>query len=424
MSQISSATSPFAPPPVAGTGPDAERVGDAATVGDSFSALLAALFGHPMSAAPVTAPVTPVLPAGAASTEAPSDHASDDAPAEAGGGEWLPDGAGGQEEPRDGAPSPVPAAAANGTAGGPASAGNGVARSTAPQRGPPEPRRSLGAAERDTADPRQPADGYPIPAAASRENATPIAGERASAVAAVVPGERRAVGGRAAERIGTEAATGRGEAADRQAAAGTARPVAPVEQPLGASQIPVFGRLGLSWQVDVAERWENLPAPGLAGADGVAERAASATVEPAACATARPVQQLALAIGRMVKGELRQLTIQLSPRDLGTIEISLELDADRRLSVAILVERPETLDLLRQDARQLERLLGQQGLGLGDAGLELGLMGEQRRGSRERPSAETVDLALPDEAAGDADPGHAPAAWSPAAAPQRLNLSI
>jgi flagellar hook-length control protein FliK len=423
MSQISSATSPFAPPPAGGTGPDAERAGDAATAGDSFAALLAALFPPAMPAAPVAAPVTPALPAGAAPAEAPPDQAPDDASAEAGGSEWLPDGAGEQEERRGGAPSPAPAAA-NGTAGGPASVGDSSAPATAPERGAPDPRGSLRAAERDTADPRQPADGNPTPAAASRENATPIAGERASAVAAVVPGERRAVGGRAAERIGTEAATGRGEAANRQAAAGTARPAGPVEQPIVASAVPGFGRLGLAWQVDVAERWENLPAPGLAGADGVAERAASTTVEPAAGATARPVQQLALAIGRMVKGELRQLTIQLSPRDLGAIEITLELDADRRLSVAILAERPETLDLLRQDARQLERLLGQQGLGLGDAGLELGLMSEQRRDGRERSMAETLDLARPDEAAGDADPGEAPPALPLAAAPHRLNLSI
>jgi flagellar hook-length control protein FliK len=419
MSQISSATFPFAPPPAAG--PDSERGGDAATAGDTFAALLAALFAPAMPAAPVTAPVTP---AGAASSEAPPDQAPDDAPAEPGGSEWLPDGAGGQEEPRSGAPSPAPAAVANGTAGGPASAGNGDAPATAPEHGTSEPRGSLRAAERDTADRRQPAEGNATPAAARRENATPIAGERASAVAAVVPGERRAVGGRAAERIGTEAATGRGEAANRQAAAGTARPAGPVEQPIVASAVPGFGRLGLAWQVDVAERWENLPAPGLAGADGVAERATSTTIEPAAGATARPVQQLALAIGRMVKGELRQLTIQLSPRNLGAIEITLELDADRRLSVAILAERPETLDLLRQDARQLERLLGQQGLGLGDAGLELGLMSEQRRDGRERSMAEPLDLARPDEAAGDADPGEGPPALPLAATPHRLNLSI
>ena len=422
MSQISSATSPFAPPPAAGTDPDAERA--AATAGDTFAVLLAGLFAPAMSAAPVTAPVTPALPAGAASSEAPSDRASEDTSAEAGESEWLPDGTGGQEEPRDGAPSPAPAAAANGTAGGPASAGDGDARATAPQRGAPEPRGSLRAAERDTADPRQPADGNPTPAAANRDNATSIAGERASAVAGAIPGERRAAGGRAAERVGTEAATGRGEAADRQAAAGTARPAAPVDQPLGASQIAGFGRLGLSWQADVAERWENPSAPGLAGADGVAERAASTIVEPTAGGTSRPVQQLALAISRMVKGELRQLTVQLSPRDLGTIEISLELDADRRLSVAILAERPETLDLLRQDARQLERLLGQQGHGLGDAGLELGLMSDQRRDGRERPPAETLEPAPPDKPAGDAEPGHPPPAMPHATAPRRLNLSI
>jgi flagellar hook-length control protein FliK len=138
----------------------------------------------------------------------------------------------------------------------------------------------------------------------------------------------------------------------------------------------------------------------------------------------RPVTQLAAAIERAVNGEVRQLRIQLSPSELGTIEIALEIDADRRLGIAILVERPETLDMLRQESRQLERLLAQQGIDLGEAGLELGLMSQERRDDGQRSSPETRELVL-----ADAMTALEPTALSIASppdplSPHRLNLSI
>jgi flagellar hook-length control protein FliK len=439
MSQISSVTFFPARPPAIGADPDAPRADDAAAAGDGFAALLAALLPPPMGAAPIVSPATPALPAGAASPETPPA----DATAEAAGADRLPEGVGGHEQPLGGERSSVPGAAADAVRDGVESTGDADALVAASPRGAPNPVGSPLAAPSGTAFRRPPAEGTPAPAMASEARMAALAGERtpstpgqapapasAAVPAAAVEGryaERRAVGGRTAERVGREVATGRGEAAGRQAIAASPRPAAPVEQPLAASPVPTLGRLGLArltWQVDAADRSDFPSTSGLLSADGVAERAAAMTIEPAAGGTARPVQQLALAIDRMITGELRQLTIQLSPRDLGTIEIALELDADRRLTVAILAERPETLDLLRQDARQLERLLGQQGLSLADAGLEFGLMSEQRRDGRERSMVETLDLARPDEAAGDADPGQAPPALPLAAAPHRLNLSI
>lgn len=152
--------------------------------------------------------------------------------------------------------------------------------------------------------------------------------------------------------------------------------------------------------------------------------------EPAAASP--PVRQLAVAIERAVGGDLRQLTIQLSPEALGNIEIALEFDAERRLGVVILAERPETLELLRGEARQLERLLGQQGLASDKTDLAFGLMGgsrDDRPAPDGRPRGGVVLRdGLADE--GGADPtGGEDATGStgmpgPHTSARRLNLSI
>jgi flagellar hook-length control protein FliK len=137
---------------------------------------------------------------------------------------------------------------------------------------------------------------------------------------------------------------------------------------------------------------------------------------------------LALAIDRAVAGEIRQLTVQLSPEALGSIEIALEFDGERRLSVTILAERPETLDLLRGEVRQLERLLGRQGIDLANGALELGLMSQER--GQDRPAREGHGQRIAATLAAPTDEGGAAPAASPSlpssvgGTVRRLNLSI
>ena len=129
--------------------------------------------------------------------------------------------------------------------------------------------------------------------------------------------------------------------------------------------------------------------------------AASLTGAPTGAAV-HPTRQLAAVIDRAVAGEIRQLTIQLSPQELGAIDIALSFDEERRLSISILAERPETLELLKGESRQLERLLGRQGIDLADAGLELGLMNQERgsNGNAHESSGQQI-LATLGEPAGE-----------------------
>jgi hypothetical protein len=119
---------------------------------------------------------------------------------------------------------------------------------------------------------------------------------------------------------------------------------------------------------------------------------------------ASAVRQLALAIGQAVSGDVRQLSVQLSPEALGGLEITVDFADERRVAVTILAERPETLDLLRGETRQLERLLGQQGVSLAAGGFELGLMADGRGQRREHAGAgpgqgASIDLADTQDAA-------------------------
>ncbi|MCH8925922.1 MAG: flagellar hook-length control protein FliK [Proteobacteria bacterium] len=53
-----------------------------------------------------------------------------------------------------------------------------------------------------------------------------------------------------------------------------------------------------------------------------------------------------------------KISIQLSPASLGTVDVILEVTSGSRVAVQVIAERAETLDLLRADARGLERALG------------------------------------------------------------------
>ena len=418
MSQLISATSPLPRAPAARAEPSVEPGGES-PVADGFAALLAGLFASPVAAPPVVEPAKPALVKGEVPIEAlPQEAMPDDTVADQGTAGRQAAGANVEQPPLGGDAAALPIATPGKIADGTAPLGDAEAAVAMPQR-----------AGADTRAGQPPAGGERAPQPSGEVKAAPATSGPIPAAPAPPAIERRHGDLRATnERAPAPVAASRdgGEAAGGRTAAGTAQPAAPIDQRVALSPIPSYVRLGLAWQADLADLGAGAPSTGLAGADGIAasvERSAVAIADQAAGGTARPVQQIALAIERAVNGELRQLTIQLSPRELGTIEIAIELDADRRLTVAILAERPETLDLLRQDSRQLERLLGQHGVNLADAGLEFGLMSQERREGRERPLPAALDQARADEAEGHGESGPAPPTPSLGSA-QRLNISI
>lgn len=73
-------------------------------------------------------------------------------------------------------------------------------------------------------------------------------------------------------------------------------------------------------------------------------------------------EQVAVHIQRAVREGTGRLSVQLSPAELGRIHVKLEIDEDKRVTAAVTVERPSTLELLQRDIRGLERALHNAGL--------------------------------------------------------------
>ena len=96
--------------------------------------------------------------------------------------------------------------------------------------------------------------------------------------------------------------------------------------------------------------------------------AAASSTEPASApdapAPSRLAEQIAPAIIRLdsAPGGTQRLTIRLDPVELGQLEIRIERSDDAATKVQVLVERPETLALLRRDQPALERALDQAGM--------------------------------------------------------------
>jgi hypothetical protein len=80
--------------------------------------------------------------------------------------------------------------------------------------------------------------------------------------------------------------------------------------------------------------------------------------------------------------------VRLDPPDLGRVDIRLDIGQDGRVSSHMIVERRDTLDLLRADQRGLERTLEQAGLRTDAGSLSFSLRddrGAQQGWSQPRP---------------------------------------
>lgn len=111
-----------------------------------------------------------------------------------------------------------------------------------------------------------------------------------------------------------------------------------------------------------------LPAQSTAAASAAA--AASPAQAPAATV---PVAGLAVEIAAQSNAGRSRFEIRLDPPELGRIDVRLEIDNEGHVKSRLIVERAETLDMLRRDAPQLERALQQAGLKTADNALEFSL---------------------------------------------------
>ena len=86
-----------------------------------------------------------------------------------------------------------------------------------------------------------------------------------------------------------------------------------------------------------------------------------------------PLEGLAVEIAARAQGGRNRFEIRLDPPELGRIDVRLDIDRSGQVTSRLVVEKAETLDVLRRDAHQLERALQDAGLKTSDNGMQFSL---------------------------------------------------
>lgn len=115
------------------------------------------------------------------------------------------------------------------------------------------------------------------------------------------------------------------------------------------------------------------------GQNGSTQRASA----PAASHARRPqvppqviADQVAVNIQRAAGQGMDRINIQLRPQELGRIDVKMEMTHDGRMTAVISAEKPETLEMLRSDARNLIQTLNDAGLQTDADSLNFSLQGQ------------------------------------------------
>ncbi|AHY54131.1 hypothetical protein BJS_01516 [Bradyrhizobium japonicum SEMIA 5079] len=105
-----------------------------------------------------------------------------------------------------------------------------------------------------------------------------------------------------------------------------------------------------------------------------AATASTATLTATAANTnAVPISGVPVEIAAAARAGKTRFDISLDPIDLGRIDVRINVDRNGQVTSHLTVEKPETLQMLRQDAPQLQRALDDAGLKTGSNGLSFSL---------------------------------------------------
>lgn len=151
---------------------------------------------------------------------------------------------------------------------------------------------------------------------------------------------------------------------------------------------------------------------GQAAAPQSATAASTATAAPQlSSATAVAVAaQVATAVASHASQRRTRFEVRLDPGELGRVDVRLDIGHDGRVATRLVVEKAETLDLLRNDARELARMLEQAGFQLGQGGLAFQMKDGRRDDWRDGSQDGAAGRA---DAAGETDDvAPAPAAYA------------
>jgi flagellar hook-length control protein FliK len=106
--------------------------------------------------------------------------------------------------------------------------------------------------------------------------------------------------------------------------------------------------------------------------------ASAPTTAPRLPVAASPVEQIKVQLTKSALSGADTITMNLHPDDLGRVEVKLELQ-DGQLRATITADHPETLQLLKNDAANLQQSLQSAGLSTDSNALNFQLRGDQQQ---------------------------------------------
>lgn len=120
-------------------------------------------------------------------------------------------------------------------------------------------------------------------------------------------------------------------------------------------------------------------------------------------------ERIGLTIARAADSGVDRVSIRLNPREMGRIDVRMDLGADGRMQLHVMADKPDTLDQLQRNMRDLERSLSDAGFDTGAGDLNFSLRQQNPHNDRDGsgqggnggPNAETDS----DPLASDADDG-------------------
>jgi flagellar hook-length control protein FliK len=102
-----------------------------------------------------------------------------------------------------------------------------------------------------------------------------------------------------------------------------------------------------------------------------------------------PLQMLPIEIGMQAMRGSNSFQIRLDPAELGRVDVKLEVNTQGEVSAHLIVERPETLQMLRRDSTTLQYAFEQAGLKSSQDGLSFSLKGEGQNGQNQNQNGST-----------------------------------
>ncbi len=99
---------------------------------------------------------------------------------------------------------------------------------------------------------------------------------------------------------------------------------------------------------------------------------------------AKVVEQIQVQMKSAMKDGVSRITVKLDPAELGEVEIKMEIGATGKAGVVISCDRPQTLELLQRDAKQLQQMLTDLGLSADSDSLSFNLRGGDQQQSQQQ----------------------------------------